>query len=333
MGRPCLPHHSLVSVTDIRFHHAMTTLLFTHSSSLNHITPAGHPERAARYEAIMSALAADRFIPLSRQEAPICLHSELLRCHPEDYVTQIEGAIPTSGNRSLDPDTHVSPESLVAALRGVGGCCAAVDAVLEGRAGNAFVAMRPPGHHAERARAMGFCLFGNLAVAAMRALDQHGVGKVAVVDFDVHHGNGTQDLLWNEKRALFCSTHQMPLYPGTGARGERGAHGNVLNVPLDPMTGGAEMRQAYSELILPAITEFDPDLILVSAGFDAHRDDPLAGLQWLEADFAWVTERLCEVADDVCGGRLVSTLEGGYDLDGLAASVATHVEVLMASAE
>ncbi len=311
----------------------MTTLLFTHSSSLNHITPAGHPERAARHDAIMAALAADRFIPLSRQEAPVCLASELLRCHPEDYVIQIEAAIPVSGNRSLDPDTHVSPGSLDAALRCVGGCCAAVDAVLEGRARNAFVAMRPPGHHAERARAMGFCLFGNVAIAAMRALDQHGAGKVAVVDFDVHHGNGTQDLLWHEQRALFCSTHQMPLYPGTGAVGERGACGNVLNVPLDPMTGGAEMRQAYSQVILPAITDFDPDLILVSAGFDAHRDDPLASLQWLEEDFAWVTGKLCEVADDVCDGRLVSTLEGGYDLDALATSVATHVEALMASAQ
>jgi len=311
----------------------MTTLLFTHPSSLDHITPAGHPERVARYEAIMSSLAADRFIRLSRREAPICPNSELLRCHPEDYVTRIEGAIPASGNRALDPDTHVSPKSLEAALRGVGGCCAAVDAVLEGGAKNAFVAMRPPGHHAERERAMGFCLFGNVAIAAMRALDQHGVGKVTVVDFDVHHGNGTQDLLWHEKRALFCSTHQMPLYPGTGAAGERGAHGNVLNVPLDPMTGGAEMRRAYSELILPAIREFDPELILVSAGFDAHRDDPLASLQWLEEDFAWVTERLCEVADDVCGGRLVSTLEGGYDLGARSASVATHMDILMASAE
>ena len=310
----------------------MTTQLLTHSSSLNHVTPPGHPERVARYEAIMSALAEERFSSLDRQDAPIGERTELLRCHPEDYVNSIEAAIPAEGSRSLDPDTHVSPGSLEPALRAVGGCCEAVDAVIQGSASNAFVAMRPPGHHAETARAMGFCLFGNIAIAAKRALDEHGLGRVAVVDFDVHHGNGTQDLLWNEERALFCSSHQMPLYPGTGAASERGAHDNVLNVPLDPLTGGAEMRQVYSERILPAIMEFRPDLILVSAGFDAHRDDPLAGLNWLEEDFAWVTRRLCEVAGDLCGGRLVSTLEGGYNLDALAASVAVHVQELMAAA-
>ncbi len=310
----------------------MTTALLTHSSSLNHVTPPGHPERVARYEAITSALAADRFAPLDRREAPVCERSELLRCHPEDYVNGVEAAIPASGHRSLDPDTHVSPDSREPALRAVGGCCAAVDAVLQGEADNAFVAMRPPGHHAETARAMGFCLFGNIAIAAKRALDEHGLGRIAVVDFDVHHGNGTQDLLWNEERALFCSTHQMPLYPGTGAAGERGAHGNVLNAPLDPMTGGEEMRRVYGDLILPAIADFKPDMILVSAGFDAHREDPLASLNWQEEDFAWVTRRLCELAGEVCGGRLVSTLEGGYDLEALAASVAVHVEELMGAA-
>ena len=311
----------------------MTTLLLTHSSSLNHVTPPGHPERVARYEAIMSALTEERFATLERREAPICGRSELLRCHPEDYVDSIETAIPTDGSRSLDPDTHVSPASLEPALRAVGGCCEAVDAVLAGGASNAFVAMRPPGHHAETARAMGFCLFGNIAIAAKRALDEHGLDRVAVVDFDVHHGNGTQDLLWNEERALFCSTHQMPLYPGTGAENERGAFENVLNAPLDPMTGGSEMRQVYDERILPAIMEFRPDLILVSAGFDAHRDDPLASLEWSEEDFAWVTRRLCEMAGELCGGRLVSALEGGYNLDALAASTAVHVQELLAAAK
>ncbi len=314
----------------LRFFVAMTTALFTHSSSLNHITPPGHPERVARFEAIMTALEVDRFAGLDRREAPECHRSELLRCHPESYVGKIEAAIPANGNRSIDPDTHVSQGSLESARRAVGGCCAAVDAVLCGEADNAFVAMRPPGHHAETARAMGFCLFGNIAIAAKRALDEHGLGRVAVVDFDVHHGNGTQDLLWNEKRVLFCSTHQMPLYPGTGASDERGAHGNVLNVPLDPMTGGAEMRQMYNDVILPVVTEFDPELMLVSAGFDAHQADPLASLTWSVADFAWLTRRLCETAGEICEGRLVSTLEGGYDLDALAASVSTHVEGLMA---
>ncbi len=311
----------------------MTTVLFTHPSSLNHITPPGHPERVARYQAIMTALAADQFTRLDRREAPVCQHSDLLRCHPEDYVNGIEAAVPASGSRSLDPDTHISPGSLEAAQRAVGGCCAAVDTVLEGGAKNAFVAMRPPGHHAETARAMGFCLFGNIAVAAKRALDAHGLDRTAVVDFDVHHGNGTQDLLWNEERALFCSSHQMPLYPGTGAASERGAHGNVLNVPLKPMTGGVEMRQVYGDLILPRVKEFRPDLILVSAGFDAHQDDPLASLNWSVEDFAWVTRRLCELAGEVCDGRLVSTLEGGYDLDALADSVAAHVKELMVVSE
>ena len=310
----------------------MTTSLFTHGAAAGHETPPGHPERVGRYHAVMAALGADRFAALDRHDAPVCDLADILRCHPQAHVDAIERAIPDCGFRSLDPDAHVSSGSLEAAQRAVGGCCAAVDAVLAGRAGNAFVAMRPPGHHAETARAMGFCLFGNVAIAAKRALDHHGLGRVAVVDFDVHHGNGTQDFLWNEGRALFCSTHQMPLYPGTGYPSETGAHGNVLNVPLDPMTGGTAMRQAYDDVILPMVEEFEPELILVSAGFDAHADDPLAQLNWTVEDFAWVTRRICEVADERCGGRVVSTLEGGYDLEALAASVAAHVGVLMETA-
>ena len=214
-------------------------------------------------------------------------------------------------------------------MRAVGGGAAAVDAVAAGEVNNAFVAMRPPGHHAETATAMGFCLFGTVAIAAKRALDHCGMDRVAVIDFDVHHGNGTQDLLWFEDRALFASTHQMPLYPGSGAAHETGASGNVLNVPLDPGSGGAAMRRAYDDVILPAVTAFKPDMILVSAGFDAHAADPLANLNWSTDDFAWITRRICEVADQICGGRVVSTLEGGYDLDALAASVAAHVGVLM----
>ncbi len=307
----------------------MTTLLFSHPASLNHVTPPGHPEQVARIDAIMRALSADRFDALDRREAPRVDEAEILRCHPEDYVARIKAAIPQAGYRALDADTHISPGSLEAALRAVGANCAAVDAVAGGAAANAFVAMRPPGHHAETSTAMGFCLFGNVAIAAKRALDHHGLARVAVIDFDVHHGNGTQDLLWFEERALFASTHQMPLYPGTGAPGERGATGNVLNVPLDPGTGGAAMRRAYDEVVFPAVEAFGPEMILVSAGFDAHAADPLANLMWTTEDFAWVSRRICEVAGAVCGGRVVSTLEGGYDLQALGASVAAHVGELM----
>ena len=255
--------------------------------------------------------------------------AEVLRCHPERYLERIEASIPGNDYVSLDADTHVSPGSLEAAMRGLGGCCAAVDAVIAGEVQNAFVAMRPPGHHAETETAMGFCLFGNAAIAAKRALDHHGLERVAVLDFDVHHGNGTQDLLWNEPRTLFCSSHQMPLYPGTGAAHETGAHGNVVNTPLAPMTGGREMRRAWGDIILPAVDDFAPELIIISAGFDAHADDPLANLNWSVDDFVWVTRAICEVAQAHSGGRVVSTLEGGYDLDALAASAAAHVTVLM----
>ncbi len=307
----------------------MTTALFTHASAADHAMPPGHPEQVARYHAIAQALDAPRFAELDRREAPVCKAAEILRCHPQSYLDLINSAIPTTGSRALDPDTHVSPGSMEAAQRAVGGCCAAVDAVVAGEATNAFVAMRPPGHHAETARAMGFCLFGNVAIAAKRALDHHRLSRVAVIDFDVHHGNGTQDLLWNEGRALFCSTHQMPLWPGSGAATETGAQGTALNVPLAPMTGGAEMRRAYENVVFPAVTAFQPELILVSAGFDAHFADPLANLNWSTDDFAWITRRICALADMLCDGRVVSTLEGGYDLDALAESVAAHVGVLM----
>jgi len=277
----------------------------------------------------MRALDDARFDALVRREAMICDRAEILRCHPEEYLAGIEAASPKSGFRSLDADTHMSPGSLEAAFRDVGGCCAAVDAVLAGEVGNAFVAMRPPGHHAETSTAMGFCLFGSVAIAAKHALDVHGLKRVAVIDFDVHHGNGTQDLLWDEARTLFCSTHQMPLYPGSGAAHETGAHGNVVNVPLDPMTGSLAMRRAYDDVIFPAVTAFKPELILVSAGFDAHEADPLANLMWTTEDFAWVTRRICELADDLCDGRVVSSLEGGYDLQALADSTAAHVAALM----
>ena len=300
----------------------MTTALITHPDCLNHINPTGHPESVARLERVNEALSDP---DLLRVEAPLGRDSHILRVHPAAYLERIRSA-PVG---PLDADTHMSEGSLRAAYRGVGAVVTAVDMVLEGAADNAFCAIRPPGHHAERETPMGFCLFGNVAIAAKHALEAHGLSRVAIVDFDVHHGNGTQDLLWSEERVLFASTHQMPLYPGTGAAHERGAFDNVLNVPLAPNTGGAEMRAAMEGRVLPAIEAFAPELILVSAGFDAHRADPLANLNWVEADFAWITAQLCDLADKHCGGRLVSVLEGGYDLDALAASAKAHVKVLM----
>jgi len=307
----------------------MTTLLIENPAGLAHATPAGHPEQIARLEAVIAALKAPEFDGLTRMEAPEAETADLLLGHPQPYVDTVRAAMPDAGSVALDADTHASPGSWAAALKGVGGCLAAVDAVLDGRARNAFVATRPPGHHAERTTAMGFCLFSNIAIAARHALERRGLSRVAVVDFDVHHGNGTQDVLWNENRALFISSHQMPLYPGTGAPGERGGSDNILNVALPPGSNGAALRAAYEAQVLPRLRAYNPDLILISAGFDAHIDDPLANLNWTEEDFVWVTRALCEVAAEICGGRVVSTLEGGYDLHALAASVAAHVTVLM----
>ncbi|MDD7969556.1 histone deacetylase family protein [Roseinatronobacter alkalisoli] len=307
----------------------MTTAYITHSAALLHLTPAGHPEQVDRMAAIAAALDTPAFAALVRHDAPMASDAQLLRCHPEPYLDRIRKSIPAAGIYQLDADTHVSNGSLNAALRAAGGACLGVDLVLRGDARNAFVGMRPPGHHAETATPMGFCLFGTAAIAARHAMEQHGLSRVAVVDFDVHHGNGTQDLLWDEPRALFISSHQMPLWPGTGAAGERGGHGNVMNVPLPPGTDGAAFRRVYEDMVLPQLDRFAPELVLISAGFDAHRDDPLAQLDLVEQDFAWVTGALCDIAARHCDGRVVSVLEGGYDLAALGASVAAHVAVLM----
>ena len=307
----------------------MTTALYMHEDCLGHVTPPGHPERIERLEAISEILAAPEFAALDRREAPYGTPEQVLRCHPQAYIDRVTSAVPGEGWASLDADTHLSSGSLTAAWRGVGASVSAVDAVLSGEVSNAFVACRPPGHHAETNTAMGFCIFGNAAIAAKHALDLHGLARVAVVDFDVHHGNGTQDLLWDEARALFVSSHQMPLYPGTGHPRERGAHDNVINIPLAPMTGGAEMRRVYRDEAIPALDDFQPELVIVSAGFDAHARDPLANLEWIAEDFAWVTSAILDVAEAHAGGRVVSTLEGGYDLEGLATSVAAHGGVLM----
>lgn len=306
----------------------MSTLYLAHPACLEHVTPPGHPERVDRLIAIDAALAEVK--GLIREEAPLGTDADVLLCHPQTYIDKIRAAEPKSGFISLDADTHMSHGSVEAAFRAVGAMTRAVDMVLDGEVSNAFAAMRPPGHHAETETQMGFCLFGNVALAAKHALERHGLSRVAVVDFDVHHGNGTQDLLWNEPRALFISSHQMPLWPGSGASSETGASDNVINVPLPPESGGKQMRQVYEGTVFPALDTFQPELILISAGFDAHQRDPLANLNWVEDDFAWITTRLCEIADTHCDGRIVSTLEGGYDLQGLSASTKAHVEVLLA---
>jgi acetoin utilization deacetylase AcuC-like enzyme len=301
------------------------TLLITHPDALEHVNPPGHPEQVSRLPAVLGALEGLR---LTREEAREASDEQLLRCHPRDYLDRIAAAVPAEGWAQLDADTFLSPGSWRAARLAAGGACQAVDRVLDDEAKNAFVAMRPPGHHAETATPMGFCLLGTVAIAAKHALEAHGADRVAVVDFDVHHGNGTQDLLWEEPRARFWSTHQMPLWPGTGDPSETGPHGTITNLPLPPGSGGAAFRRAMEADVLPGLDAFAPDLLLISAGFDAHRADPLAQLEWEAEDFAWATERLCDVAWRQCGGRVVSCLEGGYDLRALADSARAHVEVL-----
>jgi acetoin utilization deacetylase AcuC-like enzyme len=307
----------------------MTTLLITHPACLEHLNPAGHPERPDRLRAIERALEHERFQHLGRVEAPAAALETIALCHPMDYITAIRDATPETGLARLDADTSMSPGSFAAALRAAGGATYAVDEVMAGRARNAFVATRPPGHHTETARPMGFCLFNNAAIAARHAQKRHGIERAAVIDFDVHHGNGSQDIFWSDPTVMYGSTHQMPLYPGTGAKGERGAHGTVVNAPLSPGDGGEQFRAALETVILPRLRDFQPELLVISAGFDAHMRDPLANLNLLEADFDWATRKLLEIADKTANGRVVSVLEGGYDLQGLANSVATHVAALM----
>jgi acetoin utilization deacetylase AcuC-like enzyme len=308
----------------------MTTLLVTHDQSgLNHLTPLGHPERPDRLRALAQVLSEDRFDQLKRVEAEPAPLEIIALCHPMDYIEALRRAIPKQGIVAIDADTTMSPGSFEAAVRAVGGACHAVDEVVGRRADNAFVCMRPPGHHTETARAMGFCLFKTAAIAARYAQDRHGLDRVAVVDFDVHHGNGTQDIFWSDKTAMYCSTHQMPLYPGTGSKSETGEYDTVVNAPLSAGDGGERFREAFVSRILPRLRDFAPELIVISAGFDAHRRDPLANLQLVDSDFGWATQQLMDIADKSAEGRVVSVLEGGYDLEGLSQSAAAHVTALM----
>jgi acetoin utilization deacetylase AcuC-like enzyme len=309
----------------------MTTLLLTHPACLEHDTGYGHPERADRLRAIDDALAAPAFASLQREEAPRAELADIERLHPKAYVEMVRATIPKRDHKWLDPDTVVSPGSWEAALRATGASIHAVDQLMAGKVDNVFCAVRPPGHHAEPSRAMGFCLFNGVAIAALHARAKHGAERVAVVDFDVHHGNGTQAAFWSDKDLFYGSTHQMPLFPGTGELDETGV-GNIFNAPLKAGDDGDEFRAAYQDRILPALDKFAPDLLIVSAGFDAHLKDPLAQLRLLEPDFAWITEQLLEAAAKHCGGKLVATLEGGYDLDALASSASIHVQTLMGAA-
>ena len=306
----------------------MKTALLTHADCLDHVTPAGHPERVARLEHVLEVLAP---LDLARVAAPMAAEEAVLRVHPRRHLDRLRAALPGDRFARLDADTWMSPGSLDAAFRAAGAVVRAVDMVMGGKAANAFCAVRPPGHHAEAETPMGFCLLGNVAIGAKHALDHHGAGRVAVLDFDVHHGNGTQALLQEDARVLFVSSHQMPLWPGTGRAEDAGPHGTVMNMPLAPGSGGAEMRAVWARAF-ERVRGFGPDLILVSAGFDADAADPLANLAWRRADFRWLMEAICALAGDLCGGGVVSTLEGGYDLTALGAGVKAQLEVMAEAA-
>lgn len=325
--------NTIGNVEGIWAQYLMSTQFYHHPVCLEHDTGSYHPERADRLRAVMQALEDEAFDALVRLEAPKGDIAQIERAHPASYVEKIFQNIPESGHVHIDPDTVMSPKSGEAALRAAGGACAAVDAVVGGQATNAFCALRPPGHHAEPARGMGFCLFNNIAIGALHAKEAHDIERVAVVDFDVHHGNGTQATFESYKDFLYVSSHQSPAYPGTGAESERGPHNNILNVEFRPGTGSEEFREAYRERILPVLRDWQPELLMISAGFDAHTRDPLCQLDLQDDDFAWVTKELLSVAHECSADRVVSVLEGGYDLQALAASVALHVGELLAVAE
>jgi len=308
----------------------MSTRLYENDIFLEHRTPEGHPERADRLRSLAIALQHPNFDKLDRKQAPQANEDAVLLAHPEEHLRSVMRQIPEEDEiRQIEADTYVGPKSLQVALTGIGGAMAAVDDVFTGQADNVFVAARPPGHHAEKTKAMGFCLFNNAAIAARHAQQTYGVERVAIVDWDVHHGNGTQDIFWDDPSVLFCSTHQMPLYPWTGAKDETGTKGNVVNAPLEPNSAGEHFRDAFKSRVLPALENFRPDFLIISAGFDAHHRDPLAQINLVGDDFDWATGRLMEIAGKYSSNRLISLLEGGYDLEGLAESAGLHICRLM----
>lgn len=307
----------------------MATLLLHHPDFAAHRTAPGHPERPDRYRAVAAALSRPGFDALVRETAEPAELAATRYVHSNRYVDAPEAARPQHGYVYLDDgDTMMEPSTWETALRGVGATLQAVDRVLAGDVQNAFVACRPPGHHAETERAMGFCLFNNISIGARHAQRKHGLMRVAIVDFDVHHGNGTQQIFYSDPSVLYASTHQMPLFPGTGAAAETGV-GNIFNSPLAPGDGGAELRAAFTDRFVPALQAFSPELIIVSAGFNAHERDPLGSLTMTTDDFGWVTRELMKSAEKLCDGRLVAVLEGGYDLQALADSVTAHVGELL----
>jgi len=306
----------------------MSTLLLSHEACLQHRLEPGHLEVPERLQAVMAALEGPGFNDLAREEAPQATFAQLNRVHPEAHIRHIQNTEPSSGLASIDFDTHMSPGSWAAALHAAGAGIRAVDAVMGNEVKNAFCAVRPPGHHAEPMRAMGFCLFNNVAIAARHAMARHGAARVAIVDFDIHHGNGTQAAFWSEPDVLYASTHMMPHYPGSGAASETGM-GNIFNVPLAANDDGAGFAAAMREVIFPALEGFAPDVVMISAGFDAHINDPLGGLRLKVEDFIWITRELCSIAEKHARGRVISFLEGGYDLAALARCASAHVETLM----
>jgi len=306
----------------------MTTLLISHSACLDHETPSGHPESPARLRAVLNALDDTPFEALSREEAPVAELDDIARVHPRGHVEALLSAVPAVGFARIDADTAMSPGSGEAALRAAGAVTRAVDHVATGKVQNAFCAVRPPGHHAEPETPMGFCLFNNVAVGALYAREKYGLTRAAVIDFDVHHGNGTQAMFEADENLFYASTHQSPLYPGTGDASETGV-GNIVNVPLGEGSDSVAFKAAFETVILPALRAFEPNILFISAGFDGHADDPLAGLNLTEADYVWATKELMHIADIACDGRIVSTLEGGYDLGALARSASAHVATLM----
>lgn len=306
----------------------MTTLLYTHPSFLEHDTGFGHPESADRLRSIDASLGTVDFKALQRRKAPLGKEQRIQLVHSRELVSHIVQASNEQRLFYIDGDTVVSPGSWCAALHAVGAVCDAVDSVVSGQASNAFCAVRPPGHHAETNKSMGFCLFNNVAIAAQYARIHCQLKRIAIIDFDVHHGNGTQEIFYREPDVLYASTHQYPFYPGTGSSEETGV-GNIVNVPLTAGSGGKEFKTAMLKNIIPALHQFKPQLMLISAGFDAHRDDPLASLDLVEDDFVWVTRELLEIANKYCHGRVISTLEGGYNLQALGSSVAAHICELM----